>query len=192
VSSLLPFQSSTYDYGNGFLDIRHRAAGAISYALPFGQSSHGAERLLIGGWQANVLGRWQTGIPFTVTNGAPRINVGVSSDRPDMIGNPNLDHPNINHFFNAAAFAPQPLGTAGNSRVNNIHGPHQRSVDLSMLKDLPIADALRVQFRAEAFNVTNTPSFSVPNSNISSSGVGIITSTTLIPRQLQFAVKLLF
>lgn len=192
VSSLLPFQSSTYDYGNGFLDIRHRAAGAISYALPFGQGTHGATRLLIYGWQANVLGRWQTGIPFTVTNGSPRINVGVSSDRPDIIGNPNLAHPSITHFFNAGAFAPQAFGTAGNSQVNNIHGPHQRSVDLSMLKDFSITEALRLQFRAETFNVTNTPSFSVPNSNISSSAVGTITSTTLIPRQVQFAAKLIF
>ena len=192
VSSLLPFKTSSYDYGNGFLDIRHKVAGAISYELPFARESSGITSLIAAGWQLNALGRWQTGIPFTVSNGSPQINVGVSSDRPNQIADPSLSHPTLTHFFNVAAFAPQTFGTAGDSRVNNVHGPHQRSVDVSLLKNFPMRETLIAQFRAEAFNVTNTPSFAVPNSNIASSAVGTITSTTLIPRQLQFAVKVIF
>ena len=192
VSSLLPTQSSTYDYGNSSLDFRHKLAGAITYEIPALRGSNGFVHAATGGWQFNTIGRWQTGIPFTVTNGAPQINVGVSSDRPNQIGDPLVANPSIHHFFNAAAFAPQFFGTAGNSRVNNVYGPHQRSLDVSLMRYVPIRESLRLQLRAEAFNLTNTPSFSTPNANIASSAVGTITSTNAIARQLQFAARLIF
>lgn len=192
VSSLLPSQSATYDYGNSSLDFRHKVGGAITYLLPSLRGSTGLVRAVTGGWQLNAVGRWQTGIPFTVSNGAPKINVGVGSDRPNQVGNPFLPNPSISRYFNAAAFAPQPFGTAGNTQVNSIHGPHQRSVDLSLMKYVPLHDELRLQLRAEIFNVTNTPSFSVPNSNIASSAVGTITSTNAIARQLQIVARLIF
>lgn len=192
VSSLLPTQSSTYDYGNSSLDFRHKIGGAVTYEIPSIRDSGKFLHAVTADWQVNAVGRWQTGIPFTVMNGAPKINVGASSDRPNQIGNPFLSHPSISRFFNAAAFSPQPLGTPGNVRVNSIHGPHQRSVDVSLMKYVPLRELLRLQLRAEAFNVTNTPSFSVPNSNIASSAVGTITSTNGIARQLQFAARLIF
>jgi hypothetical protein len=120
------------------------------------------------------------------------VNIGVGSDRPNQVGNPNVANPTISKFFNPASFAPQAFGTLGDARVNSIHGPHQRGIDVSLLKEFPIREALHMQFRAEAFNVTNTPSFSVPNSSISSSAVGTITSTNATARQLQFAAKLIF
>ncbi len=193
ISSLVsPQQSSLYDYGTSAYEIRHRVAGAVTYELPILKKSRGVEHLLGAGWQLNAIGRWQTGIPFNITNGAPQINVGVSSDRPNVVGNPNLPHPSIRRFFNAAAFAPQAFGTPGNTPVNFLHGPHQRSVDVSIMKDFPIHEATIMQFRAESFNITNTPSFSVPNSTISSSAVGTITSTNAIARQLQFTFKVIF
>jgi hypothetical protein len=192
VSSLLPTQSSTYDYGNSSLDFRHKLGGGVTYLIPAWHSSTGFLRAATSEWQINAVGRWQTGIPFTVSNGAPQINAGVSSDRPNQIGNPYLPHPSISRFFNASAFAPQPFGTPGNVHVNSLHGPHQRSVDVSLMKYVPLRESLRLQLRAETFNVTNTPSFSVPNSNISSSTVGTITSTNGIARQLQFAARLIF
>lgn len=189
---VVPAQSSTYDYGNSSLDFRHKAGGGITYALPFARKSHGLTRALAADWQLNTVGRWQTGIPFNITNGSPRANVGTGSDRPNLVGNPFVANPSVKQFFNAAAFAPQALGTLGNTEVNLLHGPHQRSVDVSLLKEFPLREALHMQFRAESFNITNTPNLSTPTSSISSSAVGTITSTNGIARQLQFALKLLF
>jgi hypothetical protein len=192
-SSLVsPAQSATYDYGNSSLDIRQKAAGAISYALPFERDSHGLMHFVAANWEFDTVGRWETGIPFTVSDGSSQVNIGVGSDRPNQVGNPYVANPTINRFFNSAAFTPQAFGTLGDARVNSIHGPHQRSIDVSLLKEFPIRETLHMQFRAEAFNVTNTPSFSVPNSSISSSAVGTITSTNATARQLQFAAKLIF
>ena len=189
---LLPNQVSTYDYGNSDIDIRHKVAGGVMYELPFGRSANGLRKELTGGWQLNALGRWQTGFPFTVVNGDPEINTGTGSDRPNQVGNPWQDIP-AGKFFNPAAFAPQAFGTPGDARRNSLHGPHQRSVDISGFKDFNLTEKVGLQFRAEAFNVTNTPSFQVPSSDISNpSAIGTITGTTLNPRQLQFALKLVF
>src|ERR1039457_7500007 len=55
-----------YDYGNSPIDVRHRLAGSVIYDLPFGKSMNGTGGKIIGGWEAALLGFWQTGVPFTV------------------------------------------------------------------------------------------------------------------------------
>ena len=89
--------------------------------------------------------------------------------------------------------AAQPINTAGNTGRNTLHGPPQRRIDLSIFKNVALSAAERLQLRAEIFNVTNLPSFAAPNSNFGTAGFGSITSTgNAIPRQMQFAAKLLF
>ena len=74
-----------------------------------------------------------------------------------------------------------------------MHGPPQRRIDLSLFKNIAMSGTMRLQLRAEIFNLTNTPSFANPNSNFGTAGFGSITSTgNAIPRQMQFAVKFLF
>ena len=81
----------------------------------------------------------------------------------------------------------------GNTGRNTLHGPPQRRIDLSLFKNVPIHNNTRLQLRAEVFNITNTPSFATPNANFGTAGFGSITSTgNAIPRQMQFAAKLLF
>lgn len=184
-----------YDYGNSALDVRHRIAGYLSYELPFGKSLQGFAAQAARGWQVNLIGFWQTGLPFTVTDGAARINLpGITSDRPNMIGSPYLADPSLLHYFNTAAFEPQTDGTAGDEPNNAVYGPHARVLNASILKDFPIKDALRLQFRAECFNLTNTPNFAQPASDISQGNAGVISATAanMNPREFQFALKLMF
>jgi hypothetical protein len=95
----------------------------------------------------------------------------------------------------------QPVGTVGNTARNSLYGPHFRHIDLSLFKDFPINERLKVQFRAESFNITNTPSFymdnnvnSGPGTRLGNGSFGQITSTdpNYVPRQLQFALKMQF
>lgn len=213
---LQPTKINTYDYGNSTLDIRHRIAVTANYALPFHRSTPMAKWLL-NNWQANTLLFWQTGSPFAITsavtqNGRAYINLPtVTSDRPDRIGNPFLSHPDaITGFLNPAAFARQAIGTAGNAGRNIMHGPHQRRADLSLFKTFPIHENLALQFRAECFNLSNTPNFAQPGGTITAyaaapdangryvatnaGNFGKSTSTTAgtAGRQFQFAAKLTF
>jgi hypothetical protein len=202
---LLPTQVSTYDKGNSDIDVRSRLAVTASYDLPFGKDSKGFHKLLLKGWQLNSLAFWQTGQPFTITNATPRINLPtVTVDRPNVVGNPILAKHSLNEFFNISSFVAQPLGTAGDVSRNSLYGPHLRRVDLSLFKNVDIHKSLKLQVRAECFNISNTPNFANPNSEITatnSSGVaqssgsfGAITSTNLgvAARQFQFAAKLIF
>jgi hypothetical protein len=76
-----------------------------------------------------------------------------------------------------AAFVAQPANTAGNTGRNTLYGPPQRRLDMSLFNKLPLTDAMRLQLRVEAFNVTNTPSFANPNAALGAPGFGSITST---------------
>jgi len=80
----------------------------------------------------------------------------------------------------------------GNAGRNILRGPRQRNVDLALTKYIPISDRLRAQFRGELFNAFNLVNFANPSGAITSSGFGVIKSTTGSPRVMQFALKLMF
>ena len=93
------------------------------------------------------------------------------------------------HIVNAY----QPVNTVGNTGRNTLVGPPQRQINLSVFKNLTLHGATKLQIRAEGFNITNTANFANPNASFGTAGFGTITSTgNSIPRQIQFAAKLLF
>lgn len=207
---LQPFNVGTADYGNSPLDIAQRFAGFFSYDIPSGKAGSTFYKALVGGYRVNGLGFWQTGAPFTVTdattqaNGLARVNLPtITGDRPNVVGPFNTGGP-ITQFFNTAAFAPQPIGTLGNERRNQVFGPHLRRGDLSIFKTVPIREGLKLELRAECFNFTNTPNFAQPNAVIAgysangtpttTNGFGSITSTAYgySARQFQFAGRFSF
>ncbi len=74
-----------------------------------------------------------------------------------------------------------------------LYGPPQRHLDLSLFRQIPLNERVQLQFRAESFNLTNTPSFAAPDSGLGDPGFGAISSTgNANSRQLQFALRLLF
>jgi hypothetical protein len=186
-----------YDWGNSEIDVRHRFALSANYELPFGKALSGLPGALMKGWQINTIAFWQTGLPFTVVDPSPRINLpGVGSDRPDVVPGQavTVPNPSIAEWFNTAAFAPQTLGTPGDEGRNQLYGPHMRRVDLSLFKEFELRERARLQFRAECYNLSNTPSFSQPNNSLGTAGFGAISSTvpTVGQRSFQFAIKVLF
>jgi hypothetical protein len=185
-----------YDYGNSAQDVRHDVTVTGNYALPFGKTSRGIKGLLIKDWQANAIVNWRTGLPFTVSYTAhptTPVNVpGASSDRPNVVGDPHLAHPSVNEWFNTAAFANQTTGTAGDAAKGLLYGPHYRDADFSILKNFDIIENWKLQFRAECFNISNTPNLGQPDSVTSDSNYGVISTIQGTPRQMQFALKLLF
>jgi hypothetical protein len=203
---LIPTAIPTYDYGNGDLDIRHRLGITAAWDLPFGSGTTGIRHGLTAGWQVNSLAFWQTGLPFTVVNNNPTIGLPtVTTDRPNVIGNTHGSG-SVSEFFNIHAFQPQAPGTAGDERRNQLFGPHARRVDLSLFKTVGLTERLKLQLRAECFNISNTPNFAQPNNTISATdpknnnlptnagGFGTITTVNpgVLARQFQFAAKILF
>lgn len=199
-----------YDYGNSDFDVRQRIAGSIAYAIPFADKFTGAMAMALKGWSANTIAYWQSGLPFTVTDGyalsyknaagtavqttqdllpyyAGFTGIATPSDRPNMVHGAKMSHPNVHEYFDPTAFQAQALGTEGGEHRNQIYGPHDRRMDLSLFKNFPIRERVNLQFRAECFNIFNIPNFATPSGSISgwnsSSSLSYLTpgSTPLAP-----------
>jgi hypothetical protein len=183
--------------GRSVTDLRHNYVISASYELPFGKgkafmNTSRALDLVLGGWQLGGIVSLQTGLPFTVNSGGGITNAG-GADRPNRIADGNLpkDKQSIDRWFDLAAFTTQAQYTYGNSGRNILDGPGNRNLDLSLAKSFALTEKLRLQFRAESFNATNTANFGFPGANINAAGVGAITSADE-PRRIQFALKLVF
>lgn len=188
----VPSDIAENDRGNSDLDIRDRVVATFNYELPFANNLTGIGPRLLGGWQTNGIFVWDTDLPFTVLNSSDLSNQGGAADRPNLVGNGNLSNPSVADWFNIAAFVPQTKGTIGTSPRNVLYGPHQRHFDFSLFKNINLTERLQAEFRTEVFNLSNTPSFSEPNATLDSPATGTISSTSLDPREIQFAFKLKF
>lgn len=189
-------------------DQTHRLVGNWVYELP-GQNLRGAARHVIGGWQLNGILSIASGFPITIGQGAGDLSLPNGSIRPDVIGEPELSEPTRKLWFNTQAFqrvtcqiASRPdLCRLGSNGYNTLRGPGERRVDFSMFKNFAFTERVKLQFRWEAFNATNTPwfgdpagiSFTNPN-QITSNGSrdGEIRSIRNPMRRMQFGLKLFF
>lgn len=193
-TSVIPAETAKLERGNSDLDMRNRITLLLSYEVPYGKTLTGWKGTLGKGWWFNAIDVWETGFPFSVTNPSPMSNTGIGSDRPNQIASAVLPNPNINEWFNTAAFQSQTFGTVGSARRNSVYGPHFRHFDPSVFKVFKLNERFSLQARAEAFNLTNTPSFAQPGATLGTAGFGKISSTNAIstPRELQFALRLEF
>jgi len=146
----------------------------------------------LGGWQANGVLQWQTGLPYT-----PQLNNSTTNgtgSRPDRIGSGDLPsgQRSLSHWFDQTAFTTPAQFVYGNAGRDILYGPGRTNLDASLFKNFKPLEKLDVQFRGEAFNVLNHPQFGQPNGTIGSGSVGTITSTVGNPRQLQVALRLVF
>ena len=174
------------DRASSVTDVRHSYVLSSTYELPFGHNKY------LGGWQIGGILTLRTGTPFTVTTSGGITNAG-GEDRPNRIGDGTLPagQRSVDRWFDLNAFTVQPQYTYGNSGRNILRAPGLRNIDFTLQKFFQITEHLRLQFRAEAFNLTNTPFFGVPNGVLNGTGAGTITSAGE-PRRIQFALKLIF
>lgn len=180
--------------GNSDVDLRHRWVFMANYELPFAKGASGMMRAVAHGWQMNAIAVLQSGLPFTVSNAAPRANTG-GGDRPNQIASGELpaSERSVTRWFNTSAFVPQPLYQIGNTGRNTLFAAGQKNLDFSLFKDFPIAEHGKLQFRTEVFNITNTPNFGIPGSALGAATFGVISDTgNALPRNIQFALKYLF
>jgi outer membrane receptor protein involved in Fe transport len=184
------------DRGNSPFDIRHRLTIAWTYQLPFGKgrrwlNGDGLAAYLLGGWQINGINTFQTGLPFTPTLNAATVNTGTGS-RPNRVGEGTLANPTVDRWFDTAALATPAQFTYGDSGRNILYGPGRVNFDFSLFKEFRVKEGVGVQFRAEAFNLFNTPQFDLPNAAIGAGNAGTITAIVGTPRQIQFGAKIVF
>jgi len=179
-------------------NIPHVFSSGFVYELPFGRGRSvplsGWRDWVAGGWQIAGVVRLQSGSPVAVTQ-ATNLNAfaGFGIQRPNRVGNPALPPAKRStaRWFDTDAFTQAPQFTIGNSSRNPVHGPGYRTVDVMVGKSFTLREGLVAEFRAEAFNVTNTPPLGNPNGSFGAPGFGAIT-TALDPRVFEFVLRLRF
>ncbi|HKD08522.1 MAG TPA: carboxypeptidase regulatory-like domain-containing protein [Bryobacteraceae bacterium] len=145
----------------------------------------------ISGWQIGGLVRVQAGDAVPISQ-ATNFNsaFGFALQRPNRISNPNvIAQRSASEWFNTAAFTMAPQFTIGNSSRNPIRGPGLQNADVMIGKTFRITERVGFEFRAEAFNVSNTPPLNDPNASFGSAAFGTITSAGN-PRDFEFVGKI--
>jgi len=190
--------------GPSMFDARHRLVLSYQWSLPFLQHSTAWYGKILGDWQLNGIFTAMSGTPFTVFDSndvslqgqAPEIS-GFSSNRPNVVGNPNSGPRTTAEWFNTQAFQqlqPDPLGqfeVFGDEGRNALIGPRYVNWDFSAFKNIRLTESKELQFRGELFNVLNHTNFRLPVSDIESQTFGQIQSD-VAPRVIQVALKFLF
>lgn len=150
-----------------------RAAGVAE--LPFGKgkrwlSGSRALSALAGGWQVSSLFTSMTGPPFSVSSSATSLNAPGSTQRADQVKPEAAILGGVGtgqSWFDPLAFAPVTEARFGTAGFNSLRGPGTVTVDLGIFREFRLSERMRLQFRGEAFNATNTPHFGNPGSNAS-------------------------
>jgi hypothetical protein len=171
--------------------------------LPFGTHLQGFRKKLGDGWSISAIETLQTGFPFTPSLGYNPTDNGDSRNpiRPSV--NPGFTGPVIlgspNEYFNPLAFMNPAAGTYGNLGRDTMTGPGIAELDFSALKVTPLTEKIKLQFRAEFFNILNRANFGIPNTVVYTAAgttpsptAGVITATSTTSRQIQFGLKLLW
>ena len=175
----------------------------MTYELPFGKGKKylGSNKVLdytVGGWQANVVMLFQSGMPLAVTQGNNLNSViETSVQRPNATGispvTSGRTEDRLTDYFNAVAFSSAPQFTFGNvSRTIGFAGPGTRNFDLSIMKTFTIMEKFKGQFRAEALNAFNHPLFNGPDSDYGNANFGTITQQGNFPRYIQLGMRFMF
>jgi hypothetical protein len=184
-------------------DIRHRFVLSYLYELPFGQGrrfasgASGLVNALIGGWQFNGITTLQSGTPLSITANNTAGIFGARTQPNNNGADPRLSGPvedRLNRYFDTTVYSQPAAFTFGNEPIFSpiLRAPSLRNFDLSMFKTFTMHASVRAQIRIEALNAFNTVQFSGPNTSVTSTSFGVITSQANAPRQLQFGLKLLW
>jgi Carboxypeptidase regulatory-like domain/TonB dependent receptor len=182
------------EWGRSNFDVRHRLIAGFVYDLPFGRDT-----VLARDWQVSGIVTVQSGRPFTVAllpdldnSNTGRSSLGFgANDRPNLVGDPEVDDRNVERWFDTAAFALPPYGTFGSTGRNTLEGPGFANVNFAVLKVLPLYARARVQLRFEAFNLFNRANYNLPDNFFGSPTFGQVLSAQA-PRRIQLGARVLF
>jgi hypothetical protein len=197
-------RNPSLEYGRSSFDVRHRFSTSFAWEMPFGSGqrwleNNGTLSTILADWEVQGIVTLQSGRPFTVAllpevdnSNTGRSTLGFgANDRPNLVGNPALENPAPERWFNTSAFTVPPFGSFGDAGRNILEGPDFQNVSLALTKDVSVREGVTLQLRAETFNLFNRTNFNLPDAFVGSPTFGQIVSAES-PRRCQFGVKLIF
>jgi len=192
------------DRGPAATDLPQIFSAAWVYTLPFGKgqklsSSSSVVNNIIGNWNINGILSLSSGTPFDVGTSKDIANTGnynygngYGYERLNLVGDPYPSTKSRNEWINTAAFTLPAQYTFGDLGRDSLRSDSYKNLDLSIFRQFQIMERMRLEFRFEMFNATNTPVWAVPVTNHDAPNFGVVTSTANTARQLQFGLKLYY
>lgn len=185
------------NYARAGYDRPHVLQMAFVYALPFGQGDGGLVKQLIRDWQVNGVYSWFTGAPFTVGAPGTSLNAAGNQQTANLVGSGDAGSvAGSGDYYNRADFVGPTTAAYGNTGRNAFRHPNQWNIDFGIFRGFQIAGRYRIEVRAEAFNLTNSPKFLVTNTGIDNPNFGKLLSTTGVngtgERQVRLGLRFQF
>jgi hypothetical protein len=149
---------------------------------------------ILGGWQLNGVFTWATGTPLTITTDSLACACPGNTSFANLTSGVNPINANGANYLNTAAFSTPLAGTTGNLGRGAIYGPGYRNYDMSLFKNFHVRDRFNLQLRGEVYNLTNTPRFLNPVTNINSPDFGQMVGTVngAFGRQVNLGARVTF
>lgn len=167
------------------------------YELPFGAgkpfANQGAARWILGDWQINGVFAAFQGRRFTVGASGASLNAPGNTQTADLVKDKVEKIGDIgagSYFYDPTAFAPVNEVRYGNVGRNTLREPGVVNLDMSLFRRFPVNERLTIEFRAESFNLTNTPHFLAPGNNVNNSNFMQVTSAAQDQRQFRFGLRM--
>jgi hypothetical protein len=194
INVINPYDVRAYRGVSDF-NVPHRFVLNYLWQLP--SPKQGLERALFGGWETTAILNWQSGFPLNIKSGGDYSYSlpEVGNDQAEVVAPPQYTHGSTSdklaQWFTTSAFGAPANNSFGNAGRNILIGPGTFNIDFAAHKVFPLGERLKLQFRAEFFNFLNHPQFNNPDTTLSDSTFGQIT-TARDPRIIQGALKLVF
>lgn len=202
----------------GAIDRPHVASATAVYQLPFGAGHrwNTEDRVLrgvISNWQLSGIFQYSSGVPLSITGSCTGGGIIDSTCFPNLTpgftgsvwqnGTPGKNGMDVRqtHFLNSAAFIDLgsnhalydfTYGNAPRTAPYGLRAPHNANVDVSVRREIPIREAVKLSIQVDAFNVNNAVHFAAPNTSLSSASFGTFSATANLPRKLQFSARVTF
>lgn len=175
--------------GPSDFDVRHRVVASFIAESPVGRSVDlgSAGNAILGDWTVSGIYTARSGRPFTVTQGG----LEGATWLPNLTGDPQGQE-TVDSWFNVAAFTRVPAGQFGNAGRNILRGPGYAAFDLSLQRRLSFSQRFAATLRWDIFNMFDRANFGNPNTDITGSTVGTISTLAGDPRVMQFAIRFHF
>jgi len=163
------------------------------YELPAGEgkgfANEGIAKAILGGWQTNGVFSAFSGRPFTVGADGGGLNAPGNSQTADQVKPDVQKIGSLDEFYDRTAFTGVTQARFGTTGRNILRGPGQVNFDLSLFRNFKLTERFTFQFRAESFNLTNTPHFNNPGTNVNAASFMRITSAVEDQRTFRFGLR---
>ena len=187
---MTPSQLSRNRARSGY-DTPHNFQAGFVYDLPFGGGSNGFASQIVKGWQLNGVFAAYSGRPFTVTADGGALNAPGNTQTADQVAAVTKNG-GTGEYYTKSAFAGVTTARFGNTGRNILRGPSIVNMDAGLFRNFKMSERFNLQFRAEAFNISNTPHFNNPSANVNSGDFMQITSALDDQRSMRFGLRLSF